>query len=394
MSDPAQPAPRDPLEARLRHAQKIEALGRLAAGIAHDFNNLLTVIQGHATLLRADPSINAAAQESALQIARAAERASQFTGQLLAFGRRRVMSPRPLALNELLTSLSDLLRRTLGEDITCQFSYAADLPTVLADPALLEQVVMNLAVNAREAMPGGGQLLLSTSVTELDAAYVEHHPGDARPGRFICLTVTDTSPGLDSAALGHVFEPFFTAKESGKGGLGLGVAYGIVRQHHGWIEVQSQPGQGSTFKIFLPPCDAAVSSSEAQPDRVVPRGTETVLVVEDEAPVRWVIKDVLRQYGYRVLEAANGVEALALWHQHHGEAALLLTDMVMPVGLSGQELAEKFTAQKPTLKVMFISGYSLCVAGRDFAVMDGLNFLQKPFDGARLARAVRRCLDA
>jgi len=384
------------LDERLRHAQKLEAIGRLAAGIAHDFNNLLTVIQGHATLLRADPALAATSRESVQQIARAAERAARFTSQLLAFSRRKVIAPRSLQLNELLANLSDLLTRTLGEDITCQFSHASGLPAVHADPGMLEQVVMNLVANAREAMPGGGQLLISTASVDVDAAYVERHPADARVGRFVCLSMTDTGCGMDVQTLGHIFEPFFTTKEFGKGGgLGLATAYGIVKQHHGWIEAQSRPGQGSTFRVFLPPASSpggAQAPAPAEPP--VPRGSETILVVEDEAPVRWVIKDVLGKYGYQILEAGNGVEALALWHQRHDSIALLLTDMVMPVGLSGQELAEKFAAQKPALKVMFISGYSLHVAGKGFAVMDGLNFLQKPFDGARLAFAVRHCLDA
>ncbi len=383
------------LEARLRHAQKLEAIGRLAAGIAHDFNNLLTVIQGHATLLRSDSSLSKAAHDSVQQIARAAERAGKFTGQLLAFSRRKVIAPRRVQLNELLTHLSELLRRTLGEDINCQFSYASDLPAMFVDAGMLEQVVMNLAANAREAMPAGGQLLISTSTADVDAAYVERHPADARAGRFVCLSITDTGCGMDSQTLSHIFEPFFTTKEFGKGkGLGLATAYGIIKQHHGWLEAQSHPGQGSTFKIFLPPAGDNAGPEPQTAEARPPLGTETVLVVEDEAPVRWVIKDVLGKYGYRILEAGNGVEALALWHQHHGNIALLLTDMIMPVGLTGQELAEKFSAQKPSLKVMFISGYSLHVAGRGYAVMDGLNFLQKPFDGARLAFAVRHCLDS
>lgn len=393
----AAPTPDSPesVEARLRHAQKLEAIGRLAAGIAHDFNNLLTVIQGHATLLRADTTLRPEAQESVQQIARAAERAAKFTSQLLAISRRKVMAPRPLPLNELLANLGELLRRTLGEDVTCQFSHAADLPLVFADAAMLEQIVLNLAANAREAMPGGGQLLISTAVADVGAADVARHPADARTGRFVCLSVTDTGSGMDAQTLGHVFEPFFTTKEFGKGaGLGLATAYGIAKQHHGWIEAHSSPGRGSTFKVFLPPAGDQSAPDAKSPEASVPRGTETVLVVEDESSVRWVIKDVLGKYGYAVLEAGNGVEALGLWRQHQADIALLLTDMVMPVGLNGQELAEKFTAQKPALKVMFISGYSLHVAGRAYAVMDGLNFLQKPFDGARLAHAVRHCLDA
>jgi signal transduction histidine kinase/DNA-binding response OmpR family regulator len=384
------------LEDQLRHSQKLESVGRLAAGVAHDFNNVLTVIQGHTGLLRADPALTPGMSESIQGIARAAERGGKLTSQLLAFSRRNVIQPQRLDLNEVLTNLSSLLHRTLGEDISYQFQYAPDLPALHADPGLVQQVIMNLAVNARDAMPRGGQLVISTAPADIDASYVEHHPGEARSGRFVCLTITDTGCGMDHVTMGRIFEPFFTTKEFGKGtGLGLATVYGIVKQHQGWIEVQSQVGQGSTFKIFLPP-DATVASprQEASPDEQALRGTETILVVEDEPPVRWIVKEVLGRYGYNVLEAGNGVEALALWHQHHGEIALLLTDVVMPVGLTGQELAEKFTAHKPGLKVMFISGYSLQVAGRGFSEADGLNFLQKPFDDAKLARAVRRCLDA
>jgi signal transduction histidine kinase/CheY-like chemotaxis protein len=384
------------LEDQLRHSQKLESVGRLAAGVAHDFNNVLTVIQGHTGLLRTDPALSPAMSESVQGIARAAERGGKLTSQLLAFSRRNVLQPRRLDLNEVLTSLSSLLHRTLGEDINYQFDYASDLPPIHADPGLIEQVIMNLAVNARDAMPRGGQLVVSTSLTDVDASHVERHPGEARPGRFVCLSITDTGGGIDHLTMSRIFEPFFTTKEFGKGtGLGLATVYGIVKQHHGWIEVKSQVGQGTTFKVFLPPGDRADDKAgDTASDASNLRGTDTILVVEDEPPVRWIVKEVLGKYGYRVLEAGNGVEALALWHQHHGEISLLLTDVVMPVGLTGQELAEKFTAHKPGLKVMFISGYSLQVAGKGFSELDGLNFLQKPFDDVKLARAVRRCLDA
>lgn len=383
------------LEAKLRHSQKLESVGRLAAGVAHDFNNVLTVIQGYAGLLRTDSSLGDKAQDGLQQIARAAERAGRLTSHLLAFSRRNVMAPRVLDLNEVLTHISSLLHRTLGEDITYQFNYAKNLAPLYADRSMLEQVIMNLAVNARDAMPRGGQLVLGTAMVDIDAAYVERLPAEARPGRFVCLSIADTGGGMDNVTLDRLFEPFFTTKEFGKGtGLGLATVYGIVKQHQGWIEVQSHLGQGSTFKIFLPPTDKVEELVPGQPDAgQVPRGRETILLVEDEPPVRWIIKDVLEKYGYRVLEAGSGLEALALWHQQHAEMDLLLTDMVMPAGLSGQELADKFTAQKPELKVMYISGYSLQVAGKSFAVMEGVNFLQKPFDGARLAFAVRHCLD-
>jgi CheY-like chemotaxis protein len=294
-----------------------------------------------------------------------------------------------------LTNLSSLLHRTIGEDITFQFHYASDLPPIHADAGLIEQVIMNLAVNARDAMPRGGQLVIGTSLVNIDASYVARHPGEAREGRFICLRIADTGCGMDQLTLSRLFEPFFTTKEFGKGtGLGLATVYGIVKQHQGWLEVSSQAGQGSTFRIFLPPDARAATPAEQPANADSLHGHETILVVEDEPPVRWIVKEALGKYGYSVLEAGNGMEALAVWHQHHSEVALLLTDMVMPVGLSGQELAEKFSAHKPDLKVIYISGYSPQAAGTGFSVLDRMNFVQKPFDGALLARTVRQCLDA
>ena len=385
---------RKQLEAQLRHSQKLESVGRLAAGVAHDFNNVLTVVQANAGVLRTDGGLTGPAAEHLQQIVRAAERGGKLTSQLLAFSKRNVLQLRRLDLNEVITNLCSLLDRTLGEDITYQFGYATDLPGVLADVGMLEQVLLNLAVNARDAMPKGGQLVVNTSLVDIDQAYVDHHPGEARLGRFVCLSLADTGCGMDSLTLSRIFEPFFTTKEFGKGtGLGLATVYGIIKQHQGWISVRSQLGQGTQFKIYLPAVDKAAEQRMAEARRTQDlRGSETILVVEDEPPVRWILKDVLGKYGYQILEAASGIEALALWHQHHKEIALLLTDMVMPVGLTGQELAEKFTAQKPGLKVIYISGYSLQAAGKDFAILDGPNFLQKPFDGAKLAAAVRACL--
>jgi two-component system, cell cycle sensor histidine kinase and response regulator CckA len=327
------------------------------------------------------------------QIARAAERAGKLTSQLLAFSRRSVMAPRVIDLNEIITSLSSLLARTLGDDISYEYEYGKNLPPISADRAMIEQVILNIAVNARDAMPRGGQIVISTGVTEVEPAYVERHATEARPGRFVTLSITDSGLGMDNVTLGRIFEPFFTTKEFGKGtGLGLSTVYGIVKQHQGWIEVQSQLGQGSTFKVYLPPASSPAIAGDARSDEgTVPRGTETILLVEDEPAVRAIIKGSLEKYGYEVLEAGNGLEALALWHAQHERVTLLLTDMVMPVGISGQELAEKLTAQKPALKVIYISGYSLQVAGRG---LEGVNFLQKPFDGARLAFAVRHCLDS
>jgi len=386
---------RQQLEAQLRHSQKLESVGRLAAGVAHDFNNILTVIQGHTGLLRSDPGLSPAMSESVQQVSRAAERATKLTNQLLMFSRKTVIQPRPVDLNEILTNLSLMLHRTLGEDITFQFSYAAGLPPIYADVGMIEQIVMNLAVNARDAMPRGGQLVISTTVMRVDAGHVERHP-EARVGNFVCLSIIDTGCGMDNVTLGRIFEPFFTTKEFGKGtGLGLATVFGIVKRHQGWVEVQSQMGQGTTFKIYLPPFDGTAEKwPEAQADGGIRGGTETILVVEDEPPVRWTVRNILEHYGYHVLEASAGVEALAVWHQHHGEIALLLTDMVMPVGLSGQELAEKFKSQKANLKVIYTSGYSAESAGKGLTTMDGVSFLQKPYDAEKLAATVRKCLDS
>ncbi len=383
------------LEAQLRHAQKLESVGRLAAGVAHDFNNILTVIQGHTGLLRSMPELRPEMAESLQAVSRAAERAGKLTSQLLTFSRKNVIQPRRLNLNELLTNASTLLYRALGEDITFQFDYSPHLTPVFADPGMIEQAIMNLAVNARDAMPQGGQLLISTSMVDIDNVYVHQH-AEARGGRFVCLTFIDTGNGMDADTLGRLFEPFFTTKETQhSSGLGLATVYAIVKRHQGWMEVQSQEGRGSTFKVFLPPYDQVSEQMLVSADENEPRGgTETILVVEDEPPVRWTVKNILENYGYRILEAATGVDALAIWHQHHNEIALLLTDMVMPAGLSGQELADKFKAQKSDLRIIYTSGYSVEIAGRGLSELDGISFLQKPYDAKTLARAVRKCLDS
>ena len=381
------------LEAQLSHSQKIESVGRLAAGVAHDFNNVLTVIQGHTGLLRSMPDLKPEMAESLQAVSRAAERASKLTSQLLTFSRKNVIQPRKLNLNDLLTNTSTLLYRTLGEDITFQFNYSPNLTPIFADPGLIEQLVMNLAVHARDAMPQGGQLVIGTTMVEINEVYVRQHP-EARKGRFVGLSFIDTGNGMDDATLARLFEPFSTAKEyEPTSGLGLATVYGIVKRHQGWIEVQSQVGSGSAIKVFLPPYDQ-VSDNLASEEPKVRGGTETILVVEDEPPVRWTVKNILQNYGYKVLDAAVGVDALAIWHQHHDEIALLLTDMVMPAGLNGQELAEKFKAQKHDLKIIYTSGYSVEIAGRGLCDMEGISFLQKPYDAKTLALAVRRCLES
>ncbi len=385
---------RQNLEAQLRQAQKMESVGQLAGGIAHDFNNILTVIQGHTTLLGMTGNLSGDAQESTHQIGLAAERAANLTRQLLTFSRRQIIQPKNLDLNEVVNTMTKMLRRLLGEDITLQVNYTAALPRVHADPGMMEQILLNLAVNARDAMPKGGRLFVDTSVFTVDKAYAEQHP-EAIVGEFVCLAVKDTGTGIAPETLARIFEPFFTTKDVGKGtGLGLATVYGIVQQHRGWIKVASTLGQGTLFQIFLPTAGARAAAQDAQVGEPRVRGgKETVLVVEDEAPLRTLVRSVLERYGYRVIEAVSGVAALPIWEQHKEKIQLLLTDMVMPHGISGRELADKLIAAKPELKVIYSSGYSLAVVGTDMILQEGLNFLQKPYHPRKLAQAVRDCLD-
>jgi PAS domain S-box-containing protein len=385
---------RQSLEAQLRQAQKMESVGQLAGGIAHDFNNILTVIQGHTTLLGMTGNLSGDAQESTRQIALAAERAANLTRQLLTFSRRQIIQPKNLDLNEVVNNMTKMLRRLLGEDITLQVNYTAALPLVHADPGMMEQILLNLAVNSRDAMPKGGRLFIDTSVASVDKAYAEQNP-EAIIGEFVCLTVKDTGSGIAPETLARIFEPFFTTKDVGKGtGLGLATVYGIVQQHRGWIKVASAVGQGTTFQIFLPTAGGKAAAQDAQTrEPRVRGGKETVLIVEDEAPLRTLVRSVLERYGYRVIEAVSGVSALSLWEQHKDKIQLVLTDMVMPHGISGRELATKLLAQKPELKVIYSSGYSLAVVGTDMVLQEGLNFLQKPYHPRKLAQAVRDCLD-
>ncbi len=383
------------LEAQFRHAQKLESVGQLAAGVAHDFNNILTVIQGYADTLLARASADTATSKGLKEIAEAARRAAALTRQLLMFSRKQIIQPKVLDLNAVLQNLMKMLQRLLGEDIRLEPSYAPNLPRVEADTGMLEQVVMNLAVNARDAMPKGGKLRLRTSIAEVDAAHAGQH-ADARPGRFVRLTVADTGCGMDGQTLGRIFEPFFSTKEVGKGtGLGLATVYGIVKQHQGWIEVSSEPGRGTTFEIYFPAttrlCESGGTGLTAL--QSVRGGKETILLVEDEAALREFVREVLGQYEYKVIEAGTGVEALKAWDEHDGRIDLLLTDMVMPEGMTGSEVAAQLRCRKPELKVIFTSGYSAEVLGRHFGQSD-ITFLPKPFRPPQLAQTVRDCLDS
>jgi PAS domain S-box-containing protein len=383
------------LEEQLRQSQKMEAIGQLAGGVAHDFNNLLTVINGHASLLIASGGLAGVAARSAQQISQAAERAAALTRQLLAFGRRQLMQPRQLDMNEVVTNMTKMLGRILGEDIALQLNYSPQPARVQADAGMMEQVLLNLAVNSRDAMPKGGLLAIRISALEVDARRLAQH-SEARAGQFVCLSVIDTGCGIPPENLRRIFEPFFTTKEVGKGtGLGLATVYGIIKQHQGWIEVESEPGKGTTFRVFLPRgLEAAEAGIERRAEPPARGGTETILVVEDEAPVRELVCNLLAGYGYQILQAESGAKALQVWRESKDRINLLLTDLVMPNQMNGRELAERLWTERPRLKVIFTSGYSADVVGEDFVLRPGINYLQKPYHPHKLALAVRDYLDA
>lgn len=382
------------LEEQLRQAQKMEAIGQLAGGVAHDFNNMLTVIKGHLSLLAEDYQDRPAARHSLQEAGAATDRATNLTRQLLAFSRRQMLQIVVLDLNEVLTNVSSMLRRLIGEPIHLQLELSSEALLLEADAGMLDQVAMNLAVNARDAMPKGGRLILRTEVVTVERSGMQRNP-EAQLGRFACWSVIDNGCGMDAQTLKRVFDPFFTTKGVGKGtGLGLSMVYGIVKQHNGWIEVNSEVGKGTTFKIYFPLTSKPSSARKGDVASVkVKGGTETVLVVEDDPAVRQLAVRYLRQYGYLVLEAANGIEALRLWEKSHDQIHLLLTDMVMPEGMSGQELAARCQAARPKLKVIYFSGYSLAAITREVELVEGVNFVAKPFEPMDLLKTVRECLD-
>jgi nitrogen-specific signal transduction histidine kinase/CheY-like chemotaxis protein len=388
---------RKELEQQFRQAQKMEAVGQLAGGVAHDFNNLLAVIRGNSELLLMDASkFNGETVDCLNQVVAASDRAANLTRQLLAFSRKQVLQSQPLDLNDIIGNLTKMLKRIIGEDIQLQCSYAARLPFVQADAGMIEQVLVNLVVNARDAISNGGQLLIATEKVCLNQSYAKMHP-EARPGEFVCLSVADNGTGIAPEHLPRIFEPFFTTKEQGKGtGLGLATVYGIVKQHQGWIEVSSQAGAGTTFRILLPVVYAPISSEPPTSAAPPPRGgSEKILLVEDDDAVRALTRRMLESFGYQIREAPSGRDALDLWAENVGEIDLLLTDMVMPHGITGRELAERLRGKKPRLKVIFMSGYSGDTLSLDtqFIRRAKIRFLQKPCPWQRLVQAVRQCLD-
>jgi signal transduction histidine kinase/CheY-like chemotaxis protein len=384
------------LEAQLLQSEKMKTFGQFAAGIAHDFNNMLTIIMGHAGKLVADPSLPEASHEALMQIYSAGDRAARLTRQLLLTSRKNVMQPRLLDLREVVGNTSKMLQHLLGETIELRFQSSVALPFVHADQSMIEQVVMNLASNARDAMPHGGRLTIKISETQVGPDQAGAHP-EAVPGHYVKLEVTDTGCGMDEATLARVFEPFFTTKDIGKGtGLGLATVFNIVRQHDGWVEVCSQPGTGSTFAVYLPA--SSEPQKEQQPltethDPIIAGGSETILIVEDEDMLRDLAREILRDYGYRTYEAASGRQALDLWREHGPEIDLLLTDMVMPEGVSGVELAEALTAEMPKLKVVYMSGYTATEINGEVLHRTNASFIQKPYAHTDLVQAVRDALD-
>ncbi len=382
------------LESQYRQSQKMEAFGQLAGGVAHDFNNILAVIQMQAGLLKTEPNLSLEQLEFAGEIEKSAQRGANLTRQLLLFSRQQTMQPRDLKLRDVVENIAKMLTRALGEHIHFQFKFPEETIYLHADPGMIDQILLNLSVNARDAMPKGGQITIETEAVELDAAAAAQIPR-ARPGLFARLSVSDTGEGIPPEILPRIFEPFFTTKEVGKGtGLGLATVFGIVQQHKGWINVESEVGHGTTFRIYLPRLDRSFDTKflRAAPG-AIRGGKETLLVVEDEASLRDSVRIALGRLGYHVLEAANGNEALKVWHEHGSEVALLLTDLVMPGGLSGKDLAEQMLKENPKLKVIYSTGYSTMNASQDFPLEEGVNFLSKPFDSHKLAQTIRSRLD-
>ncbi|HXM21753.1 MAG TPA: ATP-binding protein [Terriglobales bacterium] len=400
------------LEDQLRHSQKMEAVGQLAGGVAHDFNNLLMLIQAHNEHLRERLAANDPAHKDALEIENAVTRAASLTGQLLAFSRKQVLRPKVLDLNAVLADVAKMLHRLIGENIEVKVVPAPTLGRVKADPGQMEQVILNLAVNSRDAMPQGGRLTIETRDVELDENDFRSHEG-APPGKYVMLTVSDTGSGMDTETQAHIFEPFFTTKAPGKGtGLGLATVYGVVKQSDGWIWVDSEPGRGTKFNIHLPRVEESrreesrgkeseAEESQAQAQlasktvpalATAPKGTETVLVVEDQDGIRDIVRESLRRNGYNVLIAVDGNEALQMASTYADPIHLLVTDLVMP-NIGGRELAQRLTPLRPRMKVLFMSGYSEHSALDIEASSQSASVLQKPFSLDALARNVRRVLD-
>jgi two-component system, cell cycle sensor histidine kinase and response regulator CckA len=386
-------AERRSLEEQLLQAQKLESIGTLAGGVAHDFNNLLTVISGNTQLALARLQPDAPVRPRLVEIDKAADRAATLTRQLLAFSRRQQLERKTVNLNDTINETIKLLRRVIGEDIEVRFHTATDLAPVFADPSQVEQVVMNLAINARDAMPEGGQFIIETNNVTLGRAYLYNHPL-VKPGRYAQITVSDTGTGMDEETRARIFEPFFTTKGIGKGtGLGLAMIYGIVKQHDGLIEVYSEVGQGTTFKIYLPIIEKSVAEETDQAQPALRGGAETILVAEDEEPLRELAQSVLNELGYTVKLARDGEEAAAIYVANREQIDLVILDVVMP-RMGGHEVYEQIRLSGSRVPVIFMTGYSAEMVNGNFIEKTGTPLLQKPYSVEVFGRKVREVLDA
>lgn len=383
------------LEAQLRQSQKMESIGQLAGGIAHDFNNLLTVINGHASLISVGQNLSAKAADSLKEILEAGKRASALTRQLMTFSRKQEFRPQVINLNEAVNTITKMLRRILGEDITLHVDFFPRLPSVKADLGMIEQVLLNLAVNSRDAMPHGGKLRIKTSALFIDPSAAQQNP-EAAPGHYVCLSFADTGCGIAPEILPRIFEPFFTTKQMGRGtGLGLATVYGIVKQHQGWIAVQSNVGAGTTFQIYIPASSAPSAPVQMTlAEQTVIGGTETILVVEDEAPLLKLVLHILESHGYKVIGCGSGRQALEVWREQQERIDLLLTDLILPNGMTGTALAAILQKSKPSLKVLFTSGYNAERLAQEILPGVPVNLLQKPFHARKLAEMVFQTLNA
>jgi two-component system, cell cycle sensor histidine kinase and response regulator CckA len=381
------------LEEKFRQAQKMEAVGRLSGGVAHDFNNLLGVIIGYAEFLQESLEPENSLRGSVDEILKAGKRAASLTRQLLAFSRQQVLDPKVIDFNAVVLDMDKMLRRLIGEDVELSTVLGPDLGRIKADQGQLEQVLLNLVVNARDAMPDGGKLLIDTQNMVMDEAFVRRYPYPVQQGPYVCLTVTDSGIGMDAETKARAFEPFFTTKEKGKGtGLGLSTVYGVVKQSGGYIDIYSAPGAGTTFKIYLPRVQEAITADAPAGTATSFTGNETILLAEDETSLRTLTRNTLELCGYKVLEAKDGVEALEVSDRYKGPIDLLLTDMVMP-GMGGHALAQELTRRRPEIRLAFMSGYTGQSVGSQGPLDPGSVFLMKPFTRELLTRKIREALD-
>jgi nitrogen-specific signal transduction histidine kinase/ActR/RegA family two-component response regulator len=384
-------------EEQTRQGMKLEAIGRLAAGVAHDFNNILTVIKGHASLLLGDESIPANAQRAIEQMADASRRATGLVRQLLAFGRQQVINPRPIDVGQHIESESRMLIRLIGERIALRWDTQPSMPPALVDPGSLDQVLLNLVVNARDAMPNGGSVTITACTARIDEDYCVNI-ADARPGDYILIKVADTGTGIPLEIQSRIFEPFFSTKDESRGtGLGLATVHGLVKQQGGWLELQSKPGSGSTFSIYLPQTVATADVQRSNTEPLRPAdwkigGGRAALIVEDDETIRIVLRQLLARFGFDLLEAANGLQALDIWQQKMQDIQLVVTDVVMPGSMSGLDLGQRISADKPRVKIIYCTGYSAeMVSGNSgITMVEGQNFLAKPYDAQSLLQILNR----